>query len=115
MQGPPGSEVALVVDRRGRELTLPDPARASYEVKAVEGRLLEEGIGYVKIRVFAAATDSDAGASCSISSQPKAKGLRGWCWTCGATRAACSTRGSASPTASSPTGLIVKTVGKGGR
>src|SRR5882724_13091084 len=49
MQGPPGSEVVLVVDRRGRELTF-RLRRSRYELKSVEGRMLEDGIGYVKIR-----------------------------------------------------------------
>ena len=43
MQGPGGSEVTLVVERRGRELSF-RIRRAKYEVKAVEGRLLDEGI-----------------------------------------------------------------------
>jgi C-terminal processing protease CtpA/Prc len=38
MQGPGGSEVTLVVERRNRELTF-KIRRAKYEVKAVEGRL----------------------------------------------------------------------------
>ena len=52
MQGPGGSEVTLVVDRRGRELSF-RIRRAKYEVKAVEGKLLDDGVGYIKIRVFA--------------------------------------------------------------
>src|SRR3954467_6754179 len=48
MQGPPGSEVALTVDRRGRDLTF-HIKRARYELKPVEGKLLEDGIGYIKI------------------------------------------------------------------
>ena len=60
MQGPAGSEVALVVDRHGRELTF-RIKRARYEVKAVEGKLLEPGVGYFKIRVFSATTDSSLG------------------------------------------------------
>ena len=43
MQGPGGSEVTLVVERRGRELTF-RIRRAKYEVKAVEGELLEDGV-----------------------------------------------------------------------
>ena len=33
----------------------------SYEVKAVEGKLLEDGVGYIKIRIFASNTDSALG------------------------------------------------------
>src|SRR5215471_6229790 len=60
MQGPAGSEVALVVDRRGRDLSF-RIKRARYEVKAVEGKLLEDGVGYVKIRVFSSTTDGALG------------------------------------------------------
>ncbi|MCG5055100.1 MAG: S41 family peptidase [Myxococcales bacterium] len=56
IQGPPGSEVELVVERMGRSLTF-RIKRAKFEVKSVEGRLLEDGYGYVKIRIFAANTD----------------------------------------------------------
>jgi len=56
MQGPGGSEVTLVIERRGRELSF-RIKRAKYEVKAVEGRLLDEGIAYIKLRVFAAGVD----------------------------------------------------------
>src|SRR6516162_2338639 len=57
MQGPANSEVQLVVDRHGRELTF-KIKRARYEVKAVEGRLIEPGIAYFKIRVFSTNTDA---------------------------------------------------------
>src|SRR5215510_3303153 len=43
MQGPPGSEVALVIDRRGRELSF-RIRRARYELKPVEGKMLDDGI-----------------------------------------------------------------------
>ena len=73
-------------------------------MKAVEGRLLEDGVGYIKIRVFAAGIDATLGKLLDqLSGQGQAV-CAGWCWTCAATRAACSIRGSASPTASSPTG-----------
>src|SRR3954462_6342191 len=60
MQGPAGGEVALVVVRHGRELSF-RIKRARYEVKAVEGKLLEPGVAYFKIRVFSTNTDSSLG------------------------------------------------------
>src|SRR5215471_12342419 len=45
MQGPAGSEVALVIDRRGRELSF-RIKRARYEVKSVEGKLIDDGVAY---------------------------------------------------------------------
>ena len=105
-----------MIDRRGRELTF-RIRRAKYEVKAVEGRLLDEGVGYVKLRVFAAGVDTRCEKLLDQlqTQESEAAACGAWCWTCAATRAACSIRGSASPTCSSPTGLIVKTVGKGGK
>ena len=103
MQGPAGSEVVLVVDRHGRELTF-RIKRARYEVKAVEGKLLEDGIGYVKIRVFSSTTDGALGELLDqLSAQGEGAEGAGRS-TCAATRAACSIRGSASPIASSPRG-----------
>src|SRR4029078_1178583 len=57
MQGPGGSEVTIVVERHGRELTF-RIRRAKYEVKAVEGKMLEDGVGYIKLRVFGAGVDA---------------------------------------------------------
>ena len=56
MQGPAGSEVVLVLDRRGRELTF-RIRRERYELKPVEGKVVD-GFGYIKIRVFSSTTDS---------------------------------------------------------
>ena len=60
LQGPAGSEVLLTVDRRGRELSF-RIKRARYEMKAVEGKMLDGGLGYIKIRVFSSATDAALG------------------------------------------------------
>ena len=57
IQGPAGSEVVLVIERRGRELTF-RIRREQFEVKTVEGRLLDDGYGYVKIRIFSSNTDA---------------------------------------------------------
>src|SRR5512136_424907 len=57
IQGPAGSEVVLTVSRRGRELTF-RIRREKIEVKAVESRMLDDGYGYIKIRLFSAITDS---------------------------------------------------------
>src|SRR6478735_1428488 len=57
MQGPGGSEVTIVVERHGREMTF-RIRRAKYEVKAVEGKMLEDGVGYIKLRVFGAGVDA---------------------------------------------------------
>src|SRR5215467_13635902 len=51
MQGPPGSEVVLIVERRGRDITF-RLRRQRYELKPVEGHMMEDGIAYVKIRLF---------------------------------------------------------------
>lgn len=57
IQGAPGSVVVLSVERQGKPLTF-RIKRAKFEVKAVEGRLLEDGYGYTKIRIFSANTDA---------------------------------------------------------
>src|SRR3954447_19332184 len=60
MQGPANSEVQLVIDRHGRDLTF-RIKRARYELKPVEGRMLDDKIAYVKIRLFSATTDQMLG------------------------------------------------------
>ena len=76
MQGPAGSEVVLVIDRRrGRELTF-RLRRQRYELKPVEGHLLDDGIGYVKIRLFAATTDQLLGELLD-QLEAQSKGMKG--------------------------------------
>jgi len=75
--------------------------RSRYELKSVEGRMLEDGIGYVKIRVFAATTDQLLGDLLD-QLQTQSKGLRGLVLDLRRNPAACSTRASGSLTASSP-------------
>jgi carboxyl-terminal processing protease len=57
IQGPAGSEVTLVIVRRGRTLTM-RIKREKFEVRAVEWRLLGEGYGYIKLRVFSSIADA---------------------------------------------------------
>jgi carboxyl-terminal processing protease len=57
IQGAAGSEVVLVINRRGRPITF-HIKREKFEVKAVEWRLLAEGYGYIKLRVFSSITDA---------------------------------------------------------
>jgi carboxyl-terminal processing protease len=57
IQGPAGSEVTLAISRRGRSLVF-HIKREKFEVKAVEWRLLGEGYGYIKLRVFSSIADA---------------------------------------------------------
>jgi len=112
MQGPPGSEVVLVVDRKGRELTF-KIKRARYELKPVEGKLLEDGIGYVKIRLFSATTDGML-ADLLTQLNAKAKGLRGLVLDIRRNPGGLLDQGIKVADRFIAEGLIVKTVGKGG-
>ena len=113
MQGPPGSEVVLVIDRRGRELTF-RLRRPRYELKPVEGKMLEDGIGYIKIRLFAATTDS-CSANCWISCEAQSEGLRGLVLDLRRNPGGLLDQGERVADRFIAEGLIVKTVGKGGR
>jgi len=57
IQGAAGSEVVLGINRRGRSLTL-HIKREKFEVKAVEWRMLADGYGYIKLRVFSSIVDA---------------------------------------------------------
>jgi carboxyl-terminal processing protease len=113
LQGPAGSEVSLVVDRHGRELSF-RIKRARYEVKAVEGRLLEGGVGYVKIRVFSSSTDGALGDLLD-QLQAKAKTLRGLVLDLRRNPGGLLDQGIRVADRFISEGLIVKTVGKGGQ
>ena len=112
MQGPPGSEVVLAVDRRGRELTF-KIKRARYELKPVEGRLLDDGIAYVKIRLFSATTDGMLGELLD-QLNAKSKGLRGLVLDIRRNPGGLLDQGIRVADRFIADGLIVKTVGKGG-
>jgi carboxyl-terminal processing protease len=112
MQGPPGSEVELVVDRHGRELTF-RIKRARYELKPVEGKLLEGGIGYAKIRLFSATADSML-SDLLKDENAKAKGLRGFVLDMRRNPGGLLDQGVRVADEFIADGLIVKTVGKGG-
>ena len=75
MQGPGGSEVTLVVERRNRELTF-RIRRAKYEVKAVEGKLLEDGVALRQDARVRRGRRRDAGEA-ARSAVGKAKGTEG--------------------------------------
>jgi carboxyl-terminal processing protease len=112
MQGPAGSEVTLVIERRGRELSF-RIKRARYEVKAVEGKLIEDGVAYVKIRVFSSTTDGALGDLLEQLSG-KAKGFRGLVLDLRRNPGGLLDQGVRVADRFIADGLIVKTVGKGG-
>jgi carboxyl-terminal processing protease len=112
MQGPPGSEVTLVIDRKGRELTF-KIKRARYELKPVEGKLIEDGVGYVKIRLFSATTDGMLGELLE-QLNAKAKGLRGLVLDLRRNPGGLLDSGIKVADRFIAEGLIVKTIGKGG-
>ena len=114
MQGSPGSEVVLVVDRRGRDMTF-RMKRARYELKAVEGRMLEDGVGYIKIRMFAATADSLLEAMLEQLKSSTAGGLRGLVLDLRRNPGGLLDQGVKVADRFVADGLIVKTAGKGGR
>jgi carboxyl-terminal processing protease len=116
IQGPAGSEVVLVVERRARELTL-RIRRERFEVKSVEGRVLEDGYGYVKLRVFASNTDAKLlEALEDIKARTdKTGGLKGLILDMRRNPGGLLDQGVKVADRFLTEGLIVKTVGKGGR
>jgi carboxyl-terminal processing protease len=113
MQGPANSEVQLAIDRHGREMSF-KIKRARYEVKAVEGRLIEPGIAYFKIRVFSTNTDSSLGELLDQLSA-KAKGFKGMILDLRRNPGGLLDQGIRVADRFITDGLIVKTIGKGGQ
>ncbi len=52
IKGPPGTQVKLTIHRKGRDLFAVTLTRALIQMKAVKARMLEGGIGYVRITDF---------------------------------------------------------------
>jgi carboxyl-terminal processing protease len=116
IQGPDGSDVVLVVERRGKELTY-KIRRQKFEVRSVEGRMLDDGYGYVKIRVFSANTDSkllESLEDIKKKADPKG-GLRGLVLDMRRNPGGLLDQGVRVADRFLSDGLIVRTVGKGGR
>lgn len=114
MQGPAGSEVVLVLDRRGREMTF-RVRRARYELKPVEGKMLADSVGYIKIRLFAATTDSLLQEQLEQLKTKAGGGLRGLVLDLRRNPGGLLDQGVKVADRFIADGLIVKTVGKGGR
>jgi carboxyl-terminal processing protease len=116
IQGPPGTEVVITIDRRGKELTF-RIQREKFEVKSVEGRLLDTGYAYIKLRIFAANTD---GKLVEVLEDFRKKteptgGLRGLILDLRRNPGGLLDQGVRVADRFVSEGLIVRTVGKGGR
>jgi carboxyl-terminal processing protease len=115
IQGPAGSEVVLVVERRGRDMTM-RIRRERFEVKSVEGRVLEDGYGYVKLRIFSSNTDAKLlEALEDIKARTEKTGMRGLILDMRRNPGGLLDQGVKVADRFLSEGMIVKTVGKGGR
>jgi carboxyl-terminal processing protease len=78
LRGPPGSSVRVRIRRPGetqtREFTL---VRAQIDLRAVSGRLLEPGYGYLRIASFQVGTGSDVAAQLKRLEKENGERLRG--------------------------------------
>jgi carboxyl-terminal processing protease len=116
IQGAAGTELTLVVGRGGKELTF-RIRRERFEVRSVEGRLLEDGYGYVKIRIFSSNTDTklvEALEDLKKKSEPSG-GLRGLILDLRRNPGGLLDQGVRVADRFVSEGMIVRTVGKGGR
>ena len=116
IQGPEGSEVVLAIERRGKPLTF-RIKRERFEVRSVEGRLLEDGYGYIKIRIFSSNTDSKLLESLEdVKKRSESKGgLRGLILDLRRNPGGLLDQGVRVADRFIAEGLIVRTVGKAGR
>jgi len=115
IQGPAGSEVVLVVERAGKLITL-QIRRDRFAVRSVEGRMLEDGYGYVKVRVFS--SNTDAGLLTELEDLKKKAGgkeLRGLILDLRRNPGGLLDQGVRVADRFISEGLIVRTVGKAGR
>ena len=116
IQGPAGSEVVLTINRRGREITF-KIRREKFEVKAVEWRMLDDGYGYIKLRLFSAITDAKVleGLQDIQSRSASAGGIKGIILDVRHNPGGLLDQGVKVADRFVSQGLIVRTVGKGGK
>ncbi len=116
IQGAAGSEVVLVINRRGRSITF-HIKREKFEVKAVEWRLLAEGYGYIKLRVFSSITDAKVleGLEDIEKQCEKTGGIKGIILDMRHNPGGLLDQGVKVADRFIADGLIVRTVGKGGK
>jgi carboxyl-terminal processing protease len=116
IQGPVGSEVVLTVLRRGRELTF-RIRREKVEVKAVEWRMLDDGYGYIKVRLFSAVADAKVleGLQDIQVRSASAGGIKGLILDLRHNPGGLLDQGVKVADRFISQGLIVRTVGKGGK
>jgi carboxyl-terminal processing protease len=114
MQGPPGSDVVLVIDRRGRELTF-RIRRARFELKSVEGKMVTENVAYIKIRLFSSTTDNLMQEQLEQLTRKVSGGLRGLVLDLRRNPGGLLDQGVKVADRFIADGLIVRTAGKGGR
>jgi carboxyl-terminal processing protease len=116
IQGPAGSEVVLTVSRRGREITF-RIRREKIEVKAVEWRMLDDGYGYIKVRLFSAITDAKVleGLQDIQARSASAGGIKGVILDLRHNPGGLLDQGVKVADRFVSEGLIVRTVGKGGK
>jgi len=114
IQGPADSEVVLVVERRGRELTF-RIRRGHFEVRSAEGKMLDDGIAYLKIRIFAADTDRLVGTLLDQLAAANKGPFRGMVLDLRRNPGGLLDESIKVADRFIAEGLIVKTVGKGGR
>jgi carboxyl-terminal processing protease len=116
IQGPAGSEVVITVSRHGHEMTF-KIRREKFEVKAVEWRLLDAGYGYIKVRLFSAITDAKVleGLQDIQTRSTSAGGIKGLILDLRHNPGGLLDQGVKVADRFVSEGLIVRTVGKGGK
>jgi len=116
IQGPAGSEVVLTISRGGREITF-KIRREKFEVKAVEWRMLDDGYGYIKLRLFSAITDAKVleGLQDIQTRSASAGGIKGLILDLRHNPGGLLDQGVKVADRFVSEGLIVRTVGKGGK
>lgn len=116
LKGPAGTEVVLVIERAGAQRTL-RIKREKFEVKTVEGRVIEDSFGYVRLRLFASNSETKmVEAIDDILKRTKNKGgMRGLILDMRRNPGGQFDQGVRIADRFLESGLIVRTVGKGGK
>lgn len=75
IRGPEGSEVTLSINRTGEEVRDYNLVRSNIEIKTVSGKMLDNGIGYVRMSMFNEHTGNDFSKKIQELEEQGAKGI----------------------------------------
>src|SRR3977135_6047 len=77
MRGKPGTKVSIIVQHKGQDARRPDVPRARVTYETVPSKLLDSGVGYVRLSGFSGTTTREMQGAIRAMKAQNGGGLRG--------------------------------------